>query len=164
MTAGHTISAEIPALESDFLFLIYDTAQLMRRRADTRAREAGMTRAQWAVLARLERQPGITQNALAQLTDVEPITVGRLIDRLEASGHVERQPDPDDRRVWRLRLTPKATELLTEIHQFRRELHDQLVEGLDAKTHQALVRGLQRIRTNLSAAKELRTGKKDTPQ
>jgi MarR family transcriptional regulator for hemolysin len=164
MTTTDTLAPAIPALESDFLFLIYDTAQLMRRRADSRAREVGMTRAQWAVLARLERQPGISQNALAQLTDVEPITVGRLIDRLEASGHVERQPDPNDRRVWRLRLTAKATGLLTEIHQFRRELHDQVVEGLDAKTHQALICGLQRIRTNLSAAKELRAGKKDTSQ
>jgi hypothetical protein len=63
------------AIESDFLFLIYDVAQLVRRHADKRARVHGMTRAQWAVLARLEREPGITQSRLAMLTDVEPITI-----------------------------------------------------------------------------------------
>ena len=107
-------------LESDFLFLIYDVAQLMRTLADKRARAYGMTRAQWAVLARLEREPGITQSQLAVLTDVEPITIGRLVDRLEASGLIERQADPNDRRVRRLRLTSKSAAILKQIAAFRR--------------------------------------------
>jgi len=151
-------------LDDDFLFLIYDVAQLMRRHADARARDVGMTRAQWAVLARLERQPGISQNTLAQLTDVEPITVGRLVDRLEAAGYVERQADPNDRRVWRLQLTPKSTELLKDIHLFRGELHAEMATGLDPETHHALIRGLQKMRANLSASKVCRTNKKDASQ
>lgn len=140
-------------LDNDFLFLIYDVAQLMRRHADGRARARGMTRAQWAVLARLERQPGITQNELAHLTDVEPITVGRLIDKLEQGGFVERTPDPKDRRVWRLRLTPKSTLVLTEIAAFRAELHANMSDGTDAATLAALTRGLKIMKANLSTVK-----------
>src|SRR5499426_29907 len=105
-------------IETDFLFLVYDVAQLVRRQADKRARAYGMTRAQWAVLARLQREPGITQSRLAALTDVEPITIGRLVDRLEASGLIERQPDPDDRRIWRLRLTSKEAPILKQVAAF----------------------------------------------
>lgn len=142
-----------PPIDRDFLFLIYDVAQLMRRYADKRARAGGMTRAQWAVLARLERQPGITQNDLAHLTDVEPITVGRLIDRLEGSGFVQRNPDPNDRRVWRLRLTPKCDQVLKEIAVFRSELNEEMSSGIDVGTLDALTRGLQRMRLNLSKAR-----------
>jgi DNA-binding MarR family transcriptional regulator len=140
-------------IESDFLFLIYDVAQLVRRQADKRAREFGMTRAQWAVMARLQREPGITQSRLAALTDVEPITIGRLVDRLEASGLIERQPDPDDRRIWRLRLTPKAAPILKHVTAFRRELHDEMAQGLDARELDALVASLQRVRGNLTKHK-----------
>ena len=100
------------AFDKDFLFLISDLARHMRTQADQRAREHGMTRAQWVILLRLERQPNLSQNELAALAEVEPITVARLVDRLEARGLVERHPDPKDRRVWRLRLTPAAAPVL----------------------------------------------------
>ena len=138
------------AIESDFLFLIYDVAQLVRRHADKRARIHGMTRAQWAVLARLEREPGITQSRLAMLTDVEPITIGRLVDRLEANGLIERRPDPDDRRIWRLSLTAKSAVALKHIAAFRRELHDEMGDGLEAPDLAVLVKCLQRMRVNLT--------------
>jgi DNA-binding MarR family transcriptional regulator len=141
------------AIESDFLFLIYDMAQLVRRQADKRARAYGMTRAQWAVLARLQKEPGITQSRLASLTDVEPITIGRLVDRLEANGLIERRPDPEDRRIWRLRLTPKSAPILKQIAAFRRELHDEMAEGLEARELDALVDCLQRMRANLTKHK-----------
>jgi MarR family transcriptional regulator, transcriptional regulator for hemolysin len=137
-------------IEDDFLFLIYDVAQLMKRHADKRARLRGMTRAQWAVLARIDRQPGITQSELAHLTDVEPITVGRLIDRLEAAGFLERRPDPSDRRVWRLRLTSKSSSVLREIGALRKELHQTMSRGIDVGTLDTLTEGLQRMRKNLS--------------
>jgi len=141
------------AIESDFLFLIYDVAQLVRRQADKRARTHGMTRAQWAVLARLQREPGITQSRLASLTDVEPITIGRLVDRLEASGLIERQPDPEDRRIWRLTLTPKSTPILEQVAAFRHELHDEMAEGLEKEDLDTLVACLQRMRANLTKHK-----------
>lgn len=144
-------------IEADLLFLIYDAAQQVRRLADKRARRHGMTRAQWAVLARLEREPGTTQSRLAALTDVEPITIGRLVDRLERNGLIERLPDPRDRRVWRLKLTPKAGPILKQIATFRHELHEQMSEGLDPKSLEGLIRSLQGVRTNLAARETGRT-------
>jgi len=141
------------AIESDFLFLIYDVAQLVRRHADKRARMHGMTRAQWAVLARLEREPGITQSRLAALTDVEPITIGRLVDRLEANGLIERHADRDDRRIWRLTLTRKSAAILRQIAAFRRELHADMAQGLDEASLGTLVACLQRMRANLTKKK-----------
>jgi DNA-binding MarR family transcriptional regulator len=141
------------AIESDFLFLIYDVAQLVRRHADKRARMHGMTRAQWAVLARLEREPGITQSRLAALTDVEPITIGRLVDRLEANGLIERHADRDDRRIWRLTLTRKSAAILRQIAAFRRELHEDMAQGLDDASLGTLVDCLQRMRGNLTKKK-----------
>src|SRR6516225_11008179 len=79
------------SLDRDPLILVYDVARLLRTRFDQRARAYGMTRAQWIILARLERQPGLSQNELAAICEVEPITVGRLIDRLEMRGFVERR-------------------------------------------------------------------------
>ena len=78
----------------DLLFLLHDVARLLRVDADKRARLHGMTRAQWAILIRLDRQPGLSQKELSELLEVEPITVARLIDRLEARGMVERRPRP----------------------------------------------------------------------
>jgi DNA-binding MarR family transcriptional regulator len=144
---------DTPALESDILFLIYDVALLMRRHADKRARTQGMTRAQWAVLARIEREPDITQSRLAALTDVEPITIGRLLDRLEAHGFIARVPDPKDRRIWRLRLMPKSASVLSEIAAFRRELHEEMSRGLDAASLNALIRCLQSMRFRLTTRK-----------
>ena len=141
------------AIESDFLFLIYDVAQLVRRHADKRARMHGMTRAQWAVLARLEREPGITQSRLAALTDVEPITIGRLVDRLEANGLIERHADRDDRRIWRLTLTRKSAAILRQIAAFRRELHEDMAQGLNEASLGTLVGCLQRMRANLTKKK-----------
>ena len=86
------------SFERDPLILMNDVARLMRTRFDQRARTFGMTRAQWVILARLERQPGLSQNEMATICEVEPITVGRLIDRLELRGLVERRPDPGDRK------------------------------------------------------------------
>jgi DNA-binding MarR family transcriptional regulator len=117
-------------LQQDPLFLLYDVARLMRTRADRRARKRGMTRAQWVVLSWLELKPGISQVELADLVEVEPITVARLIDRLEGCGLVERRADPKDRRVRRLVLTDKALPLLEEIHEYRVELLDLMSADL----------------------------------
>lgn len=111
----------------DFLSLLHELAHLMRTRFDQRARAHDMTRAQWVILLKLERSPGMTQNELAQLIEVEPITVARLVDRLQARGFLERRHDPSDRRVWRLHLKPAAVPVLEEIARVRKEVVAQLV-------------------------------------
>src|SRR3984957_16616719 len=103
--------------ERDPIFVLHDVARIMRTRFDKWARAYGMTRAQGVILVRLERQPGISQNEMASLCEVEPITVGRLVDRLEARGLLERRPDPADRRIRRLHLLPAAAPILEEIQR-----------------------------------------------
>jgi MarR family transcriptional regulator for hemolysin len=136
--------------DPEFLVLLYDVARQMRTRADQRARTSGMTRAQWVILAHLDRQPGLSQNELAAIVEVEPITIGRLVDRLEARGLVERRSDPKDRRVWRLQLMPAATPFLREIKKYRAELHELMTAGLDPATLKVMADGLMRMKANLA--------------
>src|SRR5262245_20788613 len=128
--------------DKDFLILLADVARQMRTQADQRARRHGMTRVQRCILLRLEQQPNLSQNELAAPAEVEPITIARLIDRLEARGLVKRCADPNDRRIWRLRLTPTATPILRTIHKYRTELNAQLTAGVDRKTLASMVGGL----------------------
>ena len=137
--------------DRDLLIVLHDVARLMRTRFDQRAREYGMTRAQWVILARLDRQPGMSQNELATICEVEPITVGRLIDRLESRGMVERRSDPNDRRIRRLHLLPAAAPILAEIADYRTELYDEISDGINEDQQEALVDSLLHIKSKLTA-------------
>ena len=140
-------------LENDFLFVLYDVARTMRTHADQSARKQGMTRAQWVILARLERQPGLSQNELAALAEVAPITVARLVDRLEAQGLVERRHDALDRRIWRLQLTSAAQPVLREIRQYRTRLRDIMTREIDPAVLDALLTGLRQMKENLNSSR-----------
>ena len=137
------------SFDNDLLVLVYDLARLMRVRADQRARQRGMTRAQWVILSWLERRPGLSQTELAGLVESEPITVARLIDRLEARGFVERRADPKDRRINRLHLTDAAVPLLDEIHAHRRALSDELTAGIDPAAVDLTRETVKRMKANL---------------
>jgi MarR family transcriptional regulator for hemolysin len=139
-------------LEDDFLVLLYDVARQMRTVTDQKAREHESTRAQCIILARLERQPGLSQNELAAIAEVAPITVARLVDRLEAQGLVERCTDPNDRRIWRLRLTKAAEPLLRDTKRYRAEVRALMTKGIDAATLKTMVAGLRKMKENLSGA------------
>jgi len=137
--------------DRDLLLLLHDVARLLRTRFDQRARSKGMTRAQWVILARVSASPGLSQNELASILEVEPISVGRLIDRLESRGLVERRSDPDDRRIWRLHLLPGAEPVLEEISKARDVLGDELLEGVDPIVRTQMVDALLKMKTNLTA-------------
>ncbi len=137
--------------DRDVLIVLNDVARLMRTRVDQAARAYGMTRAQWIILARLDRQPGMSQNELATICEVEPITVGRLIDRLEARGMVERRNDPSDRRIRRLHLLPAARPIVAEISRYRAALDTEIAGELDERTYQALIDALLHIKSKLTA-------------
>jgi len=130
-------------------FLISDVSRLMRRRFDERAREVGATRAQWRTLTTLSRNEGLNQGALADLLEVEPITLCRMIDRLEESGLVERRRDPSDRRAWQLFLTDKSKPILDDLRSMAEDLFDQVLQGIDEPDRAALGKTLQRMRANL---------------
>ena len=137
-------------IRRDLLFLLHDVARLVRLEADKRARLHAMTRAQWTILIWLERQPGITQKELAQIIEVEPITVARLVDRLEKSDMVERRPDPKDRRIWRLHLRPPAHKMLREIDRQRAEIAGILTAGLDEATLDQMTEALLHMKATLT--------------
>jgi DNA-binding MarR family transcriptional regulator len=136
--------------QRDLLFLLHDVGRLLRVDADKRARAHDMTRAQWGILLWLERQPGISQKELAELLEVEPISVARLVDRLEIRGMVERRPDPKDRRIWRLHLCPPAVPALREIHRQRSAIADRLTQGITPDRLEIMTEALITMKTTLT--------------
>ena len=137
-------------MKHDILLELYDVARLIRTRFDRWARTYGMTRAQGVILARLSRQPGMTQNEMAALCEVEPITVGRLVDRLEARGLLERRLDPSDRRIRRLHLLPAAQPILAEIQHYKEDLFRDLTDGLDEATLERVTHALLHMKAQLT--------------
>lgn len=131
-------------------FLLSDVARLLRRRFDERARAIGITRAQWRTLTVLSRNEGANQGALADLLEVEPITLCRMIDRLAEAGHVERRRDPGDRRAWNIYLTDRSRPLLDQLRGLAEAVTDVALTGLDPAARATLTRSLDRIRDNLT--------------
>lgn len=132
-----------------FGFLLSDTARLLRRRFDERARQHGATRAQWKALLGISRHEGINQGGLAELLEVEPITLCRLVDRMQEAGLVERRRDPRDRRAWQLYLTDKAHPVLEQLHATAAELMDQALHTIPETQIDMMTDLLNRIRDNL---------------
>jgi MarR family transcriptional regulator for hemolysin len=137
-------------------FALHDAARLLRTYSDHRARELNMTRAQWAVLARLQRCEGVKQSELAEALDLAPITLGRLVDKLTAAGLVERRDDAADRRAHRLYLTDKAAPTLQGLGVLAEDVMARALSGLDDKTVSELHEGLTAIKANLKS--ELHSG------
>lgn len=138
-------------MERDSLaFEIVDTARALRRHFDQRATSIGVTRAQWRVLSVLNRQPNLKQVELAEILDIEPITLCRQIDRLEEAGLVVRQRDPADRRAFRLALTQEADPILARLRTLVREFAAEAFADLDDEGADRLAGALIAIRDRLS--------------
>ncbi|MEQ7873029.1 MarR family transcriptional regulator [Sphingomonas sp. ASV193] len=133
---------------------ISETAHALRRLYGRRAQEHGITRAQWGVLKNLALSPGLKQVELAERLDVEPITLCRMVDRMEESGLVARQRDPADRRAWRLALTDKAQPLLAELRAMSEGLAEAAFDGLTGEEVTQLQAMLARIRANVAGIEE----------
>lgn len=131
-------------------FQINHIARLLRREFDARARRIGATRAQWHTLTVLARNEGCNQGTLADIMEVEPITIARMIDRLEEASLVERRRDPADRRAWRIHLAKGAQPLLEQLRIVGHGVTQDALAGIDDSDRDALDRILTRIRTNLS--------------
>lgn len=131
-------------------FLISDVSRLLRKRFDERARLIGVTRQQWRTLSVLKRHEGSNQGMLAELLEVEPITLGRMIDRLEEAGWVERRRDPGDRRVWRIHLTDAAQPILLQLKTIADALFVDAAEGISADDQDRLHALLEQLRDNLN--------------
>jgi DNA-binding MarR family transcriptional regulator len=131
-------------------FEIGETAHALRKAFDRLAVGLGVTRAQWKVLFKLTRTPGLRQVELADMLDLEPITLCRIVDRLEEAGLVERSRDPEDRRAWRLHVTAKAQPLIAKLHAVGDELVSHAFAGIDRADIELTRQVLARIRDNAS--------------
>jgi MarR family transcriptional regulator, transcriptional regulator for hemolysin len=136
----------------DFLFALFELQRMLRLYADKQARRFGLTRAQWAVLAKLERIEGLKQTEIADLMEMQPITLTRLIDKLCDAGLIERRSDETDRRVNRLYLTEAAKPLMAKLATLRAEITQTALASLsNADTHR-LVDELETIKDNIREA------------
>ena len=140
--------ARSPQLE--IVFLATDIGRLFRKRFDTAARAFGVTGPQWRVLGTLRNQPGSTQAMLAAELEVEAITTGRMIDRLQKAGFVDRQTDPSDRRAWLLYVTPAGMDLLGRLHTTVDAVMEEVLAGFSQAELDGFLPLLGRLRDNLS--------------
>ena len=152
----------MPQNNRELAFTINDVARLLRTFADHEARRFGMTRAKWAVLARLDRFEGLKQAELAEMLDLQPISLTRLLDGLAENGLIERRPDPDDRRVKRLFLTPAARPLLERLTALGEDLMATALAGLAPTELDALLERLNLVKENLRTAVHKRNADKAT--
>jgi DNA-binding MarR family transcriptional regulator len=130
-------------------FLLHEVARLLKRRFERHARGSGLTRSQWQVLAYLSLREGINQSGLAELLEIEPITLGRIVDKLQVLGLIERRPDPTDRRVWLLHLTPAARPKLTLLHRLGVVTRGEALAGVPDADIEHLLKTLKALKANL---------------
>jgi DNA-binding MarR family transcriptional regulator len=133
-------------------FLLHDCARLLRKRFEQNSRGLGLTRAQWQVLAHINRNEGINQSALAEILEVEPITLARIVDRLEASGFVERRQHARDRRLRLLHLTEKARPILERMRAIGQRTREEAFARLPQAERERLIDMLLHMKGNLLRA------------
>ena len=130
-------------------YLLADVTRLFRREFDRRVAHLNLTRAQWRALKLIGRETGLTQKRLAEELEMEPIAIGRVIDRLQKAGFVERRADPADRRVWRLHLAPEATAVMREVERLSGQMRKAVLAAIPAADMAATERTLETIKRNL---------------
>ena len=127
-------------VKREFAFTIMDVARLLKTYADQRARQFGISRAQWAVLVRIGRHEGLKQTELADILDLQPISLTRLLDRLAENGLIERRADPNDRRANRLYLRPAAKPLLDQLADLGADMMETVLEGVSTNAVERMLR------------------------
>lgn len=136
-------------LERSVGFLLHDVARLMRRQFMRRAQDLGLTQVQAQALAYIARYEGVRQNILADMLEIQPVSLVRLIDRMAAQGWVERRPDPTDRRAQNLYLTPASEPILDKMWALSAELREEVMGDMPPALREQLVEALLHVRRNL---------------
>jgi len=137
--------------DSTFAYLMQDVTRQMRTVFDRRATRFALTRAQWRALKTIRRHEGLSQAELADFLDMQPIPVGRVVDRLEKTGYIERRADPGDRRRWRLHLTAQAHAVVDEMEVIAAGLRNEALQGIERADFDTLLHVLDQIKNNLVA-------------
>jgi len=140
------------SVDKNLLFTVGELARLVRAYADRQAARYGITRAQWAVLAKVERFEGLKQTELAEQMEMQPITLTRLVDRLCDNGWIERRDDETDRRVNRLYLRKAARPLLAKLSGLRSEITATALDGINPADAHRLLTQLETIKENVRNA------------
>src|SRR3979411_1156404 len=140
------------SVDMNFLFTLGEVQRMMRAYADRQAARYGITRAQWAVLAKVERTEGLKQTELAEQMEMQPITLTRLIDRLCDNGWIERRSDDADRRVNRLYLRKGARPLLGKLSGLRSDLTAPAPDGISPAAAPRLLAQWELIKENVRSA------------
>jgi MarR family transcriptional regulator, transcriptional regulator for hemolysin len=133
-------------------FLLHDVARLLSRRFEQNARGSGLTRSQWQVLANLANNEGINQSGLAELLEIEPITLCRIVDKLQTLRLIERHSDPSDRRAWLLHLTPAAHPKLSLLRRLGEVTRGEALAEVPEAEIERLLKTLQTLKANLTDA------------
>jgi MarR family transcriptional regulator, transcriptional regulator for hemolysin len=145
------------SLNREFAFTLNDVARMLRTYADHKAAQFGITRAQWVVLVRLDRSEGLKQSELAEILDLQPISLTRLLDKLADSGLIERRADPVDRRAKRLYLTPAARPLLEKLGALGEDLMATALSGVTPESIEQTIAQLGVVKENLRQAIQQRS-------
>ena len=140
--------------DSTLDFLLHDVARLLKKRFEQNSRGSGLTRSQRQVLTYLAQNEGINQARLAELIEIEPITLGRLVDKLETLGLIERHPHPTDRRTWLLHLMPTARSRLEQAGEYGDVTRREALAGVSEADRQRLLKTLDAMKKNLTEACE----------
>lgn len=151
MSNTHYLTADMQLQQDSLGALFVDITRMMRRAFQNRMDGSDLTLAQARVLVHVARREGLRQIELAELLEVQPITLARLIDQLVMAGLVERRPDPDDRRAYRIHLQAAATPHLLAIEQVMASIRSEALRGLDRQQTAALLDGLRVLRNNLAS-------------
>jgi len=138
--------------DSTLGFLLHDVARLLKKRFEQNSRGSGLTRSQWQVLTYLAQNEGINQAGLAELIEIEPITLGRIIDKLETLRLIKRNPHPTDRRRWLLHLMPAARGRLQQAGEYGDVTRREALAGVSEDDRQHLLRTLEALKENLTQA------------
>lgn len=141
-------------LRRELVFQLVETSRLLRTYVEQRARQHGTTRAQWGVMSRLRRQEGLNQASLAEQMDLQPISLARLLDRLQSQNLIERREDPADRRAYRLFLTPEGRALVDELDSVRTEIADEILGEAEEAAIQSALGTLSTIREQIRTRSE----------
>jgi len=136
--------------KTSFGVLVTDVTRLMRKHFDRRAVRFNLTRAQWRALKRVSYSEGMSQSELAEVLELEPIAIGRVIDRLQKAGFIERRADPSDRRAWRLYLTQRAHAVVDDMEAISSKLFREAQRGISAADLKTMISVLARMKDNLN--------------
>ena len=136
--------------ETNAGFLIHDVSRLMRGWFDDRAQAMGLTRAQWRVLVHLAAREGVNQKELAAILEIDTVTLGRHIDRLEKDNWLERRPDPNDRRAWLLHLLPAARPMLDQMEALAERTMALALKDVPADQRALFIEVLHKVKANMT--------------